>query len=477
MKDNISLVIITIVSVLVLIILPLVSVLQRQDDMSYNLVMKLTTSFADDVREKGYVDIPSYNKLLQGLTATGNTYDIQMEAHKKILIKADDWQEDQPLYKEATLIDYNKDIFEQIENGNNIYKKIEIETSGEAGKIINNKSGVYLLKKGDEFYVKIKNTNVTSASLVYGYISGKSNSKIININYGGIINNKSWDKYSDKESVVIKEPEIRISLPKNQLNITPVKVELVSPDEYNYNYYFNLQDSNDRELKFIIDIKNATKMNDEITGLNYDLKIPDYISFEGFRANVTVVKKADFKYEVTLKNIFLTEFSVTSSECIIIVKDGLAENEYAKSSKTEGEIFTINDTDNIHSVIILGPYKGGTDILLWNNISGKHEIESGQLVYFTIQYEAIKATPIQSDIINKVKLFNFPYTGNITVTDISYNSLNKKGSARINIRPITGHPSKLEDNYLMLEEGTAKTITDANAHSTMSVPFDILPIP
>ena len=56
MKDNLSIVITIMVVVLLMVLFPLYNFFERQDDMSYNLVLKATTNFADQIMNNGYID-------------------------------------------------------------------------------------------------------------------------------------------------------------------------------------------------------------------------------------------------------------------------------------------------------------------------------------------------------------------------------------------------------------------------------------
>ena len=84
MKDNLSIVITIIILVLLMVFFPLYNFFERQDDMSYNLVLKATSNFADEVMNNGYIDQRGYNNFVTNLANTGNVYDIEVEAHRKV---------------------------------------------------------------------------------------------------------------------------------------------------------------------------------------------------------------------------------------------------------------------------------------------------------------------------------------------------------------------------------------------------------
>lgn len=188
MRDNLSIVILMILLVLVMIMFPLYNYFERQDDMSYNLALKATTNFVDQVLNSGYIDQDMYDRLVTQLSNTGNLYDIQLEAHKKILVEDLD---NEGTYIEKSMIDYNDDIFEEISGTQtNINEKTL-------------KNNVYNLNQGDEFYIKLKNSTTTMAGAIFNSIITTSSKDRIVVNYGGVIKNNSWAKvdatYNAKE--------------------------------------------------------------------------------------------------------------------------------------------------------------------------------------------------------------------------------------------------------------------------------------
>ncbi len=187
MKDNLSIVITMLVFVVLIVIFPLYNYFERQDDMSYNLALKETTAFVDEVLNSGYVDQQMYDDFVDKLGSTGNIYDIQLEGHEKIKVAENDTGDQGKTvltgYNEQYLISYNNDIFNNIEapNTSNVQKK----------SIIN---GAYFLNEGDQFYVKLKNTNTTMAGAIFNTIVPTSKKERIVVNYGGIVKNTGWNQ-------------------------------------------------------------------------------------------------------------------------------------------------------------------------------------------------------------------------------------------------------------------------------------------
>ncbi len=176
MEDNLSFVVAVILSVLLLIFFPLYNAFERQDDISYEVALTAITNFADDVRQSGVLTKEDYDKFVNELIATGNSYDIQLEGHKKVLNRLD-----KDVVVENYEIDYSRDILKQLDS-----KYIDNPKSAI-------KSGAYLLEDGDYFYVKIKNTNVTQATMIFGIIAGVRNPVKIDLAYGGLVTNNEWE--------------------------------------------------------------------------------------------------------------------------------------------------------------------------------------------------------------------------------------------------------------------------------------------
>ena len=195
MKDNLSIIIAMLVFVILIVIFPLYNYFERQDDMSYNLALKATTNFVDEVLESGYLTQEMYNKYILELSNTGNIYDIQLEAHKKILTSNSSGG-----YDEQYKIDYNKDIFDTNEEAMDVM----------SANIV--KDDAYYLDEGDQFYVKMNNSNTTMAGAIFNTIVPTASKERISVNYGGVVKNQAWAKvdakYYDIAGIVSNSPNV-----------------------------------------------------------------------------------------------------------------------------------------------------------------------------------------------------------------------------------------------------------------------------
>lgn len=241
MKDALSMILAVILLVILIIILPLYNYFERQDDMSYNTALKTVTMFVDEVAQNGYLDQNMYDKFIQRLGATGNSYEIQVEAQKRIITNDPDntLNQDDPKYIEQYKSYYNKDIFND-ETGS---------TSTIISKDNSLKNGAFFFDVGDKFYVRIKNTNTTMASALLGAIVPGATSEKINISYGSTIKNNNWEN-TDVSQLYQSDILVNITL-----------VDPNSPDQNNGFPEYNFENSQDRILKFRVKILNADDTN------------------------------------------------------------------------------------------------------------------------------------------------------------------------------------------------------------------------
>lgn len=307
MKDNLSIVITIIVLVLLMVLFPLYNFFERQDDMSYNLVLKATTNFADQVMNNGYIDQNMYNNLVNELGNTGNIYDIQIEAHRKVLTKDKD-NITGDTYVEQSYIDYNDDIFNSLEKSNGVMDK-------------QLKNNIYLMNENDEIYVKVKNSNTTLAGSLFNSIIVTSSKTRIEVNYGGIIKNNSWAKIDATYKGHIQAP----GAPK--VTVGGEEVKSGNSIQISYNKFidtdieatsvaFNNQDTNiPNEIE-----KYIWSITDNSTKESYDYNTSNKLEKDFFKDGNTYkievysVDKLGYRSDSTTITLELKEPSSTTGE-------------------------------------------------------------------------------------------------------------------------------------------------------------------
>ena len=141
MSDSLITVIAIMLTAVLLLVLPVMTMADRADDISKTDVETMTSNFVNEIRTIGKLTSEKYNKFVEELTSTGNTYDIEMEF--KIL-------DENPGKKS---IQTSKDKI-----GENVYYSVFTTQIQEA---LEGENKVYNLKEGDIINVSVKNTNLT----------------------------------------------------------------------------------------------------------------------------------------------------------------------------------------------------------------------------------------------------------------------------------------------------------------------------
>ena len=125
---------------ILMFVFPLMSMSDRTDDISQLLVETATTEFVDNVRSTGKLTLDDYDKYVQEISSTGNTYDVEMTAQ---------------------ILDENPGIkttqAEITKIGENVYYNLYTTQIEDRLK----SKSTLKLNEGDIFSVAVKNTNTT----------------------------------------------------------------------------------------------------------------------------------------------------------------------------------------------------------------------------------------------------------------------------------------------------------------------------
>lgn len=142
MDDILSAIIGIALASILMFIFPLITMSDRTDDISQLTVKIATTEFADNVKEVGKITPNEYNKFIQNIGSTGNTYNVELEV--RVL-------DENPSRKVVQAPPPTTPPTE------NIYYSIYTSQIQE----VLERNNEYLLKEGDIFTVNVKNTNQT----------------------------------------------------------------------------------------------------------------------------------------------------------------------------------------------------------------------------------------------------------------------------------------------------------------------------
>lgn len=144
MSDTLITVIAIGLAAVLMFVFPLMTMSDRTDDVAQLTVETATTEFVDDVRVTGKITLDKYDKFVQNLSSTGNSYDVEMEI--KVL--------DENPGKKTT-------IAQETKIGENVYYSMYTAQILDSITTSNGKSGTLALKEGDIFSTSVKNTNTT----------------------------------------------------------------------------------------------------------------------------------------------------------------------------------------------------------------------------------------------------------------------------------------------------------------------------
>lgn len=168
MSDTLITVIAIGLAAVLMFVFPLMTISDRTDDIAQLSVETATTEFVDKIRTTGKITQDNYDKFVETITSTGNTYDVEMEVQVK----------DANLSKKTSQANKSK-------IGEDVYYSVytsQIETEMED-------NGAYYCKEGDMVSVSVKNTNQTIAQQLknFFYTVTGNDSYTIAASHGGAV--------------------------------------------------------------------------------------------------------------------------------------------------------------------------------------------------------------------------------------------------------------------------------------------------
>lgn len=164
-------------AVILIFVAPTLTIYDRMDAMTYNVVNTEVTKFCDGIRDKGVIDEKSYNNFLNDLALTGITYDVVIEHHEKVYI---------PVYvADAFGVETFADDYEIVYDG---HYNDEVEAAFNDAAVDN----VYKMSVGDMVYIHVENTSATKSQVVKQLLLGASRKyPVIVVRNGGMIRHES----------------------------------------------------------------------------------------------------------------------------------------------------------------------------------------------------------------------------------------------------------------------------------------------
>lgn len=169
MGDSLTTIIAIFLAAILMFVFPLMALSERTDDISELSVKTATSEFVDNVRTTGKLTLEDYDRFIQTITSTGNSFNVEMEAQ---------------------ILDENPGVkttqAETTKIGENVYYTLYTSQIKEK---LNASKNTLTLKEGDRFSVTVENTNTTIAQTLRNFlykIAG-NNTYQIAAQYAGIV--------------------------------------------------------------------------------------------------------------------------------------------------------------------------------------------------------------------------------------------------------------------------------------------------
>ncbi len=173
MGDSLITIVAIALAAILMFIFPLMSLSERNDDISQLAVQTATTEFVDKVKTTGKLTLDDYQQYINTITATGNSFQVELQIQQL---------DENPGSKTTQA--------EQTKIGENVYynkytSQIETDLA---------KNGRITLKEGDIFATTVKNTNLTIAQILRNFffmVSGNDQYEIMGQDAGVVAVNGS----------------------------------------------------------------------------------------------------------------------------------------------------------------------------------------------------------------------------------------------------------------------------------------------
>jgi hypothetical protein len=134
---------------ILMFVFPLMTLSDRTDDVSQLTVQTATSEFVDNIRKTGKLTAANYEKFVEQISATGNSFDVELKA--TIL--------DENIGKKSEKVSQDK-IGE-----NQSYDEYTTQILSEIGD-----DGTKYFKEGDSISVTVKNTNTTISTQLKNFL-------------------------------------------------------------------------------------------------------------------------------------------------------------------------------------------------------------------------------------------------------------------------------------------------------------------
>ena len=169
---------------LLLFLAPLLNILERQDDIAYNVVFAECNRFVDACRDTGYITSNMYREFCERINSTCNIYDIKLSHINRTVI---------PVYSqtEGTLTftgeyEISHILMEETEILDTLFPDENVTLN-------NSTFNRYELKMGDLFFIEVKNKGKTMATAIRDMLLfSDTQTPSIYVRAGGMVRNEAY---------------------------------------------------------------------------------------------------------------------------------------------------------------------------------------------------------------------------------------------------------------------------------------------
>ena len=167
-----------------LFIVPLTTMLDRQDDIAYNMVLTECNMFVDMCRDAGYITPASYSEFVTRINTTGNTYIIKLSHIKRTV---------NPIYeqKNGALVFTGEYDINHVTQPEYLIMDTLFPSNSTLSSL--DKSRRYRMTMGDLLFVKVQNNGKTMATAIRDMILfSDTKSPEIFVKSGGMVRNEAY---------------------------------------------------------------------------------------------------------------------------------------------------------------------------------------------------------------------------------------------------------------------------------------------
>ncbi|NLE25622.1 MAG: hypothetical protein GX625_09825 [Clostridiaceae bacterium] len=167
-----------------MLLFPLMTVLDRQDDIAYNIVLTECNRFVDACRDTGYITPGMYSEFTNRISSTGNSYSIKL-AHIKRSIS--------PVYDQISGILNFTGEYEITHINHSEYAILEVLYPKNSMLSEHDKSRRYEMSMGDLLFVEVQNKGKTMATAIRDMMMFRdTDNPGIFVRSGGMVRNEAY---------------------------------------------------------------------------------------------------------------------------------------------------------------------------------------------------------------------------------------------------------------------------------------------